>query len=74
MHILLTFYFQIPVSTKEQTRFQAQKILSQNFYFFKILLLVFMLMLTVYLQQNFRSGNWEENTSTETTSFFYLFT
>jgi hypothetical protein len=26
-------------------------------------------MLAVYLQQNFRSGNWEENTATETTSF-----
>ncbi len=26
-------------------------------------------MLTVYLQQNFRFGNWEENTVTETTSF-----
>jgi hypothetical protein len=29
-------------------------------------------MLTVYFQQNFRSGNWEENTARETTSFLSI--
>jgi hypothetical protein len=58
------------MSPKEQTSFQAQKTFSQNFYFFKILFLIFML--AVYLQQNFRFGNWEENTATETTSFLSI--